>query len=195
MRADIGIAIGAGTDVAIDSADVVLSKNSLCDAVSAVSLSAATIRCIKQNLFWALIYNAICIPVAAGALYPIFAVSLSPMIASAAMSFSSVCVVLNSIRLRYVKIYENKEIIIKENKNISEEDENMFGKKITVEFNVEGMMCGKCREHVENALKAVNGVKKVDVSLEDKKVKVVASEKVTEAQLKDAVVKAGYKAI
>ena len=195
MRADIGIAIGAGTDVAIDSADVVLSKNSLCDAVSAVSLSAATIRCIKQNLFWALIYNAICIPVAAGALYPLFAVSLSPMIASAAMSFSSVCVVLNSIRLRYVKIYENKEIIIEKNKNISEEDENMFGKKITVEFNVEGMMCGKCREHVENALKAVNGVKKVDVSLEDKKVKVVASEKVTEAQLKDAVVKAGYKVI
>ena len=192
MRADIGIAIGAGTDVAIDSADVVLSKSSLCDAVSAVSLSAATIRCIKQNLFWALVYNAICIPVAAGALYPIFKISLSPMIASAAMSFSSVCVVLNSIRLRYKKIYENQIFDIKN--NYSEEDDEMFGKKITVEFKVEGMMCGKCREHVENALKAVNGVKKVDVSLENKSVKVVASDKVTEQQLKDAVINAGYKA-
>lgn len=189
-RADIGIAIGAGTDVAIDSADVVLSKNSLCDAVSAVSLSAATIRCIKQNLFWALIYNAICIPVAAGALYPLFEISLSPMIASAAMSFSSVCVVLNSIRLRYKKIYENDIKI-----NDLQEDEEMFGKKVTIEFGVDGMMCGKCREHVENALKTVSGVKKADVSLEDKKVKVVAAEKVTEQQLKDAVVKAGYKII
>ena len=191
MRADIGIAIGAGTDVAIDSADVVLSKNSLCDAVSAVSLSAATIRCIKQNLFWALIYNAICIPVAAGALYPLLGISLSPMIASAAMSFSSVCVVLNSIRLRYKKIYENDIKNIKTND--LQEDEEMFGKKVTIEFGVDGMMCGKCREHVENALKAVSGVKKVDVSLEDKKVKVVAADKVTEQQLKDAVVKAGYK--
>lgn len=104
-RADIGIAIGAGTDVAIDCADVVLSKNSLCDAVSAISLSSATIRIIKQNLFWALVYNAICIPVAAGALFPLFAITLSPMIASAAMSFSSVCVVLNSLRLRYKRIF------------------------------------------------------------------------------------------
>ncbi len=105
-RADIGIAIGAGTDVAIDCADVVLTKNSLCDAVSAISLSRATIVCIKQNLFWALIYNAICIPVAAGVLFLPFGITLSPMLASAAMSFSSVCVVLNSIRLRYKKIFE-----------------------------------------------------------------------------------------
>lgn len=103
-RADIGIAIGAGTDVAIDCADVVLSKNSLRDAVTAIKLSAATIRIIRQNLFWALIYNAVCIPVAAGVLYPVFGITLSPMIASAAMSFSSVCVVLNSIRLRYKKL-------------------------------------------------------------------------------------------
>ncbi len=101
---DIGIAIGAGTHVAIDSADVVLTKNSLMDAYSAISLSSATIVSIKQNLFWALIYNAICIPVAAGVLYPIFGLTLSPMLASAAMSFSSVCVVLNSIRLRYKRI-------------------------------------------------------------------------------------------
>ena len=103
--ADVGIAIGAGTEVAIDSADVVLTGNSLEDAVSAISLSCATMRCIKQNLFWALIYNAICIPIAAGVLYPAFGISLSPMIASAAMSFSSVCVVFNSLRLRLVPIY------------------------------------------------------------------------------------------
>ncbi len=101
-RADIGIAIGAGTEVAVDSADVVLMKNSLTDAVSAIKLSRAALRCIKQNLFWALIYNAICIPIAAGALYLPLGFALSPMIASAAMSFSSVCVVTNSLRLRAV---------------------------------------------------------------------------------------------
>jgi heavy metal translocating P-type ATPase len=184
-RADIGIAIGAGTDVAIDCADVILSKNSLCDAVSAISLSKATIVCIKQNLFWALFYNTICIPVAAGVLYPIFGISLSPMIASAAMSFSSIFVVLNSLRLRYKKIYEN---------NTQKENEEMFGKKQVIEFTVEGMMCNKCREHVENALKAVKGVKKVEISLEEKRVIVSASEAVTEKALKDAVIKAGYKA-
>ncbi|MBO5415276.1 MAG: copper-translocating P-type ATPase [Clostridia bacterium] len=106
-RADIGIAIGAGTEVAIDCADVVLSKNSIKDAVKAIRLSKATLRCIKQNLFWALLYNSICIPIAAGAL--VFAgISISLMIASAAMSFSSVCVVLNSLRLRYVKIDSKK---------------------------------------------------------------------------------------
>ncbi len=106
-RADIGIAIGAGTEVAIDCADVVLSKNSINDAVKAIRLSKATLRCIKQNLFWALIYNSICIPIAAGAL-TFIGISISPMIASAAMSFSSVCVVLNSLRLRYVKIDKEK---------------------------------------------------------------------------------------
>ena len=185
-RADIGIAIGAGTDVAIDSADVVLSKSSLCDAVSAISLSRATISTIKQNLFWALFYNAVCIPIAAGVLYPAFGISLSPMIASAAMSMSSVFVVLNSLRLKYKKVYRVK---------ITEkEDEGMFGKKKTIEFGVEGMMCNMCRSHVENALKGVKGVKAVDVSLENKRVTVTASEAVTEQQLKDVVIKAGYKA-
>ncbi len=101
-RADIGIAIGAGTEVAIDSADVILSKNSIADVVKAINLSKATLRCIKQNLFWALIYNSVCIPIAAGAL-SFVGIDISPMIASAAMSFSSVCVVLNSLRLRYMK--------------------------------------------------------------------------------------------
>ena len=181
--ADIGIAIGAGTEVAIDCADVVLSKNSLTDAVSAISLSRATITIIKQNLFWALIYNAICIPVAAGALYPLFEISLSPMIASAAMSFSSVCVVLNSIRLRNKKIYMYK----------SQEDSDMFGKTKTVSFTVEGMMCNNCKAHVEKALLAVKGVKSAEAVLESKTVSVVVKDSVSEDTLKAAVTAAGYK--
>ena len=182
--ADVGIAIGAGSEVAIDCADVVLSRNSLCDAVSAISLSRATIVCIRQNLFWALLYNAVCIPIAAGALYPFFNVTLSPMIASAAMSFSSVCVVLNSIRLRYKKIYINKDSL---------EENDMFGKSKTVSFAVEGMMCNNCRAHVEKALLSVKGVKSVDASLETKIVTVTAKESVDESVLKSAVVAAGYK--
>ena len=182
-RADIGIAIGAGTEVAIDCADVVLSKNSLCDAVSAISLSGATITTIKQNLFWALIYNTICIPVASGALYPAFGLTLTPMIASAAMSFSSVFVVLNSLRLKLKKIYEYKNM----------EEEEMFGKKQTVTLAVEGMMCPKCEEHVTKALMEVKGVKKVVASHKDKTVTVVAAASVKTDDLKAAVVKAGYK--
>ena len=183
--ADIGIAIGAGTEVAIDCADVVLSRSSLTDAVSAISLSRATITIIKQNLFWALFYNAICIPIAAGALYPLFEVSLSPMIASAAMSFSSVCVVLNSIRLRNKKIYIHK----------SQEDSDMFGKTKTVSFGVEGMMCNNCKAHVEKALLAVKGVKSVAASLEDKSVSVVVKDSVSDDILRSAVTAAGYKVV
>lgn len=181
--ADIGIAIGAGTEVAIDCADVVLSKSSLADAVSAISLSRATITTIKQNLFWALIYNAICIPVAAGALYPLLGISLSPMIASAAMSFSSICVVLNSIRLRYKKIYIHT----------SKEDSDMFGKTKTVSFAVEGMMCNNCKAHVEKALLSVKGVKSAEASLENKSVTVTVKESVSEDTLRSAVSSAGYK--
>ena len=187
-RADVGIAIGAGTDVAIDCADVVLTQNSICDAVSSISLSAVTMTTIKQNLFWALLYNAICIPIAAGVLVPLFNVSLSPMIASAAMSFSSVCVVSNSLRLKYKKIYVK-------NTTDKEENEEMFGKKQTIEFLVDGMMCNKCREHVENALKGVKGVKSVTVDLDSKKVAVIACASTKPDTLKAAVIKAGYKVI
>ena len=183
-RADIGIAIGAGTEVAIDSADVVLSRNSLCDAVSAITLSNATITTIKQNLFWALIYNVICIPVAAGVLYPTLGVTLTPMIASAAMSFSSVFVVLNSLRLKFKKIYK-----------YTQEEEDMFGKKKTVVLAVEGMMCPKCEEHVVTALKSIKGVGSVTASHKDKSVTVTAKESVSVDDLKTAVVKAGYKVI
>lgn len=181
--ADIGIAIGAGTEVAIDCADVVLSKSSLTDAVSAISLSKATIKTIKENLFWALFYNAVCIPVAAGVLYPPFSITLSPMIASAAMSVSSVFVVMNSLRLRYKKIYIYKTL----------EDNDMFGKTKTVTLCVEGMMCNNCKAHVEKALLSVKGVKSVDAVLDTKTVTVVAKDSVSEEALSSAIVAAGYK--
>lgn len=187
--ADIGIAIGAGTEVAIDCADVVLSENSLCDAVSAVSLSHATMRVIKQNLFWALFYNSICIPVAAGVLYPAFGISLSPMIAALAMSFSSVFVVLNSLRLGKIRIYSAKNI----NNNIKENDE-MFGIKKTVEheFPVGGMACGHCKASVEKALMSIKGVKEAEADLEKKCARVKALESVSLDELKKAVADAGF---
>ena len=185
-RADIGIAIGAGTDVAIDCADVVLSRNSLCDAVSAISLSKATVAVIKQNLFWALIYNAVCIPVAAGVLYPALGIALTPMLASAAMSVSSVFVVSNSLRLKFKKIYKYQE---------KEETEEMFGKNQEITISVEGMMCPMCEAHVTKALLAVKGVKKAAASHEKKQVTITASASVDTAALKAAIVKAGYKVI
>ncbi len=193
-RADIGIAIGAGTDVAIDCADVVLQKNSLYDAVRAIGLSGAAIKCIKENLFWALIYNTICIPIAAGVLYPAFKISLSPMIAAAAMSFSSVCVVLNSLRLRKVKIF-GEEINKTKIKNRKEVELEMLGKnKKTEVFQVDGMMCNNCKSHVEKALTGIKGVKSAVADLENKNVTVVCDESIDVETLKTAVINAGYKA-
>lgn len=195
--ADVGIAIGAGTEVAIDSADVVLTRSSLEDAVQAIDLSRATMRCIKQNLFWALVYNAICIPVAAGALYPAFGIALSPMVGSAAMSFSSVCVVLNSLRLRTIPIYGDRFVWRKKQKNIykneTKEKEEMFGKMKTVIFGVEGMMCKNCKAHIERALAEIKGVKSAVADLESKSVTVTVKDSVNEQTLKDAVRAAGYK--
>ena len=184
VRADVGIAIGAGTEVAIDCAGVVLSGNSLVGVADAYMLSRASIRIIKQNLFWALFYNAICIPVAAGVFYPIFSWQLSPMLASAAMSCSSVFVVLNALRLRRIQFHYIK-------------GEMLFGKKnvVTHEIGVEGMMCVRCVAHVKEALSAVKGVQNVEVSLEEKKATVVAEEKVYLDLLKAAITKAGYQII
>lgn len=197
-RSDVGIAIGAGTDVAIECADVVLSRSSLFDAVTAVRLSRATMRDIKQNLFWALFYNSVGIPIAAGAL-SFFGVTLSPMIAAAAMSLSSLCVVSNALRLRSVKLERYKKPLRqkkKQIKNTKEGEDEMFGMKKTVEhtFVVNGMMCMKCVQHVENALKAVKGVKEVNVSLDSKTVTVKCVESVTLDTLKNAVSEAGYEA-
>lgn len=200
-RADIGIAIGAGTDVAIEAADVVLSRSTLMDAVTAVRLSRATMRDIKQNLFWALLYNSAGIPIAAGAL-TFLGVTLSPMIAAACMSLSSVCVVSNALRLNAVNLSHYAHPIGKRNGNHTkkiqtEQGENeMFGIKKTVEYSfaVKGMMCHKCVAHVEKALSEVKGVKEVTVSLDSGSVTVKCAENVTEGALKKAVIDAGYEA-
>lgn len=203
--ADVGMAIGAGTDVAIESADIVLMKNSLKDAVNAVMLGRATMRNIKENLFWAFFYNVICIPVAAGALYPLTGLKLNPMIGAAAMSFSSVCVVLNALRLRRFKGLNTQNQDIKydfsQNKQCLCDSEPICGiihddikgeSEMIKTIKVEGMMCNHCKAHVEQALKAVAGVKSAEASLEDKKASVVLSEDVPVGKLVEAVIAAGY---
>ena len=181
-RADVGIAIGAGTEVAIDCADVVLSGNTLSGVADALKMSRATLRVIKQNLFWALFYNAICIPVAAGVFYPLLGWQLSPMLASAAMSFSSLFVVSNALRLRFITLKKGEK--------------EMFGFKkkenITLTLAVEGMMCQHCVAHVKKALEAVKGVESVTVDLDSKTATVEALSSVSAATLIAAVVDAGY---
>lgn len=206
-RADVGLAIGAGTAVAAETAGVVLSGSSLSDALGALELGRATRRNIKQNLLWALLYNSICIPVAAGVFYSL-GLLLMPMIASAAMSCSSVFVVLNALRLsRFVPpaLREREQERTKKEKKaanacaldcpIQKEEEKMFGKKketVTTVLNVEGMMCKMCVAHVEKALNAVKGVESATADLAAKTVTVVAETKVTAAQLAKAVTDAGY---
>ena len=206
--ADVGIAIGAGTDVAIESADIVLMKNDLLDAVGAVKLSKAVIRNIKENLFWAFFYNSIGIPLAAGVLYPLFQIKLNPMFGAAAMSLSSVCVVSNALRLRWVKLHDAKKTqsepyqdvaastiadINQHNaldNNIKSTNNDKGESTMTTTISIEGMMCAHCQAHVEKALKEVAGVAEVTVSLENKNA-VVTGDASVEA-LKQAVVDAGY---
>ncbi len=181
-RADIGIAIGAGTEVAIDCADVILSGNTLTSVADALKLSRATLRVIKQNLFWALFYNAICIPVAAGVFFPILGWQLSPMLASAAMSFSSLFVVSNALRLHIISIDKGEK--------------KMFGSKkkenLIYTLTVEGMMCQHCVAHVKKALEGVKGVTAVFVDLESKTATVEALSSVSVTTLIAAVTNAGY---
>ena len=189
-RADVGLAIGAGTDIAIESADVVLMRSSLWDIVTATELSRSVIRNIRQNLFWAFIYNAIGIPVAAGVLYPALGITLNPMIAAAAMSLSSVCVVTNALRLRLWKgptCPVTQEKTTKENQTMNQEETDM--KRI---LTVEGMMCTHCSGRVESALNALPGVS-AHVDLEKKTATVTAAPEVTDAMLRKAVEDAGYK--
>ncbi len=192
-RADVGIAIGAGTDVAIGSADVVLMRSDPADVATAMELSRATMRNIKQNLFWALFYNAICIPVAAGVLSPL-GVTLNPMIGAAAMGFSSVFVVSNALRLRTWKPSEvatevaapaAADVVVE----ASRKEETM-----TKTLNVTGMMCQHCVMHVTKALEGVPGVSSVDVSLEAGTATVEVADAVTDEALVAAVVDAGYEA-
>lgn len=190
--ADVGIAIGAGKDIAIESADIVLMKNDLRDAAEAVRLSKATIRNIKQNLFWALIYNSLGIPLAAGVFFPIFGWQLNPMFGAAAMSLSSVCVVTNALRLNFFKAQytseqnntaENKQI--DNNENIKEE----FFMKRTMKIN--GMMCNHCSGRVSEVLNAIDGVS-AEISLENKCAYIELSKDVSDEILKNAVTEAGY---
>ena len=188
-RADVGLAIGAGTDIAIESADVVLMRSSLWEIVTAAELSRAVIRNIRENLFWAFIYNAIGIPVAAGVLYPALGITLNPMIAAAAMSLSSVCVVTNALRLRLWKgpaCPVTEEKTTKENQTEKQEETGM-NRTLTIE----GMMCAHCVAHVESALNALPGVS-AHVDLEKKTAAVTAGPEVTDDMLRKAVKDAGY---
>ena len=155
----MGLAIGAGTDIAIESADIVLMKSSLADVASAAELSRAVLRNIRQNLFWAFFYNSVGIPVAAGVLYPSLHLLLNPMIAAACMSLSSVCVVSNALRLRLwkprLKSVSGAAPSAAEHKTIPNEEEPTMKKTVTIE----GMMCAHCAAHVEKALNALPGVK------------------------------------
>ncbi len=207
-RADVGIAIGAGTDIAIESADVVLMRSDLMDVPAAIQLSRATMRTIKQNLFWALVYNAVCIPVAAGALSS-WGVNLNPMIAAAAMSLSSVCVVTNALRLRgwrprfATRSAEGpsaadgaaRESIEKPAETGKETGADApGGKETTMEktLRVEGMMCQHCVAHVKKALEGVDGVEEAVVDLDAGTATAKMSEDVPDQVLAAAIVEAGY---
>ena len=180
-KADVGIAIGAGTDVAIESADAVLMRNDLLDAVTAVRLSKAVIRNIKENLFWAFFYNSLGIPLAAGLLFPSFGLRLSPMFGAAAMSLSSVCVVLNALRL---KRFKTDRLIEK----LEEKREMKY------ELNIQGMMCQHCKKHVEEALNKIQGVS-AQVILEEGKAVVTCEKEIPMEEFKAVIEEAGYKII
>ncbi|WP_323659034.1 heavy metal translocating P-type ATPase [Aliarcobacter butzleri] len=187
VRADVGIAIGAGTDIAIESANIVLVKSDLLDAVKAIQLSNAVIKNIKQNLFWAFFYNIIGIPLAAGVFYTILGWKLSPMFAGAAMSLSSVTVVLNALRL---KLFEPKI-----SKNLLEQNNISKGDKMEKILKVDGMTCGHCKARVEKVVSVIDGVDSVEVDLASKNVTVKMSKDISEQTLSDVIVDAGYEVI
>lgn len=183
-RADVGIAIGAGTDIAIDAADVVLMNSSLTDAANALKLGRMTLRNIHENLFWAFIYNVIGIPLAAGVWIPVFGWTLNPMFAAAAMSLSSVCVVSNALRLNFFKPYK-----------AGNTDNNIKKKEIdTMEktLKIQGMMCPKCEAHVREALEQVPGVQSAVASHKEGTAVVTMTKDVSDTDLTDAVEHAGY---
>ena len=187
--ADIGIAIGAGADVAIDAADVVLMKSRLTDVVAAIRLSRATLHNIHENLFWAFIYNIIGIPLAAGVYISLLGWQLNPMFAAAAMSLSSFSVVTNALRLNFVKIYDPKHDHKIKNKVQLEKETTKMEKTLKIE----GMMCGHCEMHVKKALEAISGVTKAEVSHTDGKAVVTLDKSVDDAILIKAVDDEGYK--
>ncbi len=195
VTADVGLAIGAGTDVAIESADIVLMKNSLMDVADAVSLSRATLRNIRQNLFWAFFYNSVGIPVAAGALYPAWGLTLNPMLAAAAMSLSSVCVVGNALRLRSWKsggaaaktVAKPSQPVYDTCNQCSKEADTMSKKTVTIK----GMMCAHCVSHVEKALTALGVQADVDLATGT----AVVTGDVSDDALRKAITDAGYEVV
>lgn len=194
-RSDVAMAIGNGTDVAIESADVILIKNNILDIVSAIKLSKATIKTIKENLFWAFFYNVIGIPLAAGLLYPIFGIKLSPMFGAFAMSLSSVFVCLNSLRLRNFKAnFENdkkiKEIIENDKKKIKKENKMKELNKMIVKVN--NMSCNHCKNRVEETLKSIAGIENAEVNLDEKLANVEYFGSIDEKEIEEKINDAGY---
>ena len=188
--ADVGIAIGAGSDIALESAQIVLMKDNLLDVSNMFKLSKATMRNIKQNLFWAFFYNTILIPVAAGVLYPAFGLKLNPMIAAAAMSLSSVTVVSNALRLRNFKMDHSEEVVIeKVNREVKiQKEEKKMNTKL---MKIDGMMCQMCVKHVSKALNGIDGVS-AEVDLDNNQAIVKSEGLLDEAVLKNAVEEEGY---
>ena len=203
-RADVGIAIGAGADVALEAADIVLMKSELTDVPAAIRLSRQALRNIHENLFWAFFYNCVGIPLAAGILVP-FGFSLNPMFAAAAMSLSSFCVVTNALRLNLFSVRSDRrdrkkrEIPMPELTGFteikSEYQENKEVNQMTKTLDIEGMMCANCQAHVKKALEGVAGVTEVIVSLEEKNATVTADAGVEDQALIDAVAESGYKVL
>ncbi|MFA6830100.1 MAG: heavy metal translocating P-type ATPase [Bacilli bacterium] len=198
---DIGMAIGSGTDIAIESGDVVLMKNSLLDVASAIRLSRKTMKNIKENLFWAFFYNLIMIPIAAGVFSAVGLAKLKPWMSAASMSLSSLCVVLNALRLNLLNIYKPiiskkkpislGEIITAEksdNENIQKED-----KKMLKTVFIEGMMCQMCVKHVKSALEKLESVTKAEVSLEEKKAVITSDSVLSDEAIRESVESSGYK--
>lgn len=202
--ADVGIAIGAGTEVAIESADAVLIRNDLLDAVTAIRLSKAVIRNIRQNLFWAFFYNCIGIPLAAGVLYAPLHLRLTPMFGAAAMSLSSVCVVTNALRLRFFKPTTHADslsadetapagtapIVTKASKKAQNKEETTM----TITLSIEGMMCEHCKKHVEEALRKLS-VSSVSVDLAGKSASITPTDDLSDDTLKQAIADAGYEVV
>ena len=202
-RADVGIAIGAGTDIAIDAADVVLMKSHLTDVPAAIRLSRATLRNIHENLFWAFFYNVIGIPLAAGVWYPLFGLKLNPMFGAAAMSLSSFCVVSNALRLNLFKLRDPKHdhkrrkkpasanTAPAEEKTTTEKEKEPMKKTL----HIEGMMCAHCEAHVRKALEAIDGVSAATASHEKGTAVVTLSHPVENDVLRQAVEAQDYKVL
>ncbi len=196
--ADIGIAIGAGTDVAIDAADVVVMKSKLSDVAASIRISRATLRNIHENLFWAFFYNVIGIPLAAGAYIHAFGWTLNPMFGAAAMSLSSFCVVSNALRLNLCKLYDNghdkiikntlghEPLLTKASPEVNKKEDN------TMEITVKGMMCPHCEAHVKEALEKLSGIEEARANHAENLVSITTSAEVAEADIKTAVEGAGY---